>query len=115
MNRDRKIGAVAVVVVVAAVLVFFFYGMQPTCPQPPPNIGVMEQSLTENQMQGSVRFVTVSSLDQLVNVAKSSQGGVYPGAIIYHGYIERLGYTAYYIGSGTYDYTGTTTVYVYKC
>lgn len=114
MNRDRKIAAVAVVVVVAAVLVIFFYGSQPSCPKPPPNVGVLEQPLTENQMPGSVRFVSVSSLEQLANEAQSSQQG-YASIIIYHGYIERLGYIAYYISSGTYDYTGTLTIYVYKC
>lgn len=115
MNRDRKIVAVALVVV-AAVLVFFIanYGSQPSCPKPPANVGVIEQPLTEDQMPGSVRFASVSSLEQLVNEAQSSQQG-YAAILIYHGYIERLGYTAYYISSGTYDYLGTLTIYVYKC
>ena len=117
MNRDMKIVVAVAGVIVVVVLAFFGvnYGSQSSCPKPPPDVAASpEQPLTENMMPASVRFISVGSLDQLVQIARSSQQGE-PGITINRGYIERLGYTAYYYSAGVPDYTGTVVIYVYKC
>jgi hypothetical protein len=111
LNREFKIAvAVAGIILIALVAFGAFFSSGGVGCQPANNVSVMQQSLTENMTPGKTSFSTVSSINQLIQAARS-----YHQSIINYGYIERLGYSAYWYAPPAYDMAGYLNIIIYRC